>query len=130
MASDGPELLRTPTTTLIFRPPVNGHPERRLPNTLSVSFPQVEANTLLSEIQEVAASAGLGLLVPFSATASAVFEVSYDGARFEQSDSESRILAGMNWQVHLRGKVRAAVAAGLADRSADAEFIVGYAFVF
>ncbi len=38
---------------------LNGHPERRLPNTLSVSFRGVEANTLLSEIGEkVAASAG------------------------------------------------------------------------
>jgi cysteine desulfurase NifS/selenium donor protein len=38
---------------------LNGHPERRLPNTLSVSFRGVEANTLLSEIGDrVAASAG------------------------------------------------------------------------
>jgi cysteine desulfurase len=38
---------------------LNGHPERRLPNTLSVSFREVEANTLLSSIgDEVAASAG------------------------------------------------------------------------
>lgn len=38
---------------------LNGHPEKRLPNTLSVSFRGVEANTLLSEIYEkVAASAG------------------------------------------------------------------------
>ncbi|MBN1400246.1 MAG: aminotransferase class V-fold PLP-dependent enzyme [Anaerolineae bacterium] len=38
---------------------VNGHPTRRLPNTLSVSFRGVEANTLLSEIGDrVAASAG------------------------------------------------------------------------
>ena len=36
----------------------NGHPEQRLPNTLSISFPQVEANTLLDELQGVAASAG------------------------------------------------------------------------
>ncbi|MBN2229724.1 MAG: selenide, water dikinase SelD [Candidatus Thorarchaeota archaeon] len=37
----------------------NGHPELRLPNTLSVSFKGVEANTLLSEINDrVAASAG------------------------------------------------------------------------
>ncbi len=38
--------------------PVNGHPRRRLPNTLSVSFPHVEANMILSEVQEVAVSAG------------------------------------------------------------------------
>ena len=38
---------------------LNGHPKERLPNTLSLSFRGVEANTLLSEIGEsVAASAG------------------------------------------------------------------------
>ena len=37
---------------------LNGHPERRLPNTLSVSFANIEANTLLDEIEGVAASAG------------------------------------------------------------------------
>jgi cysteine desulfurase NifS/selenium donor protein len=37
---------------------MNGHPERRLPNTLSVSFPGIEADTLLSELEGVAASAG------------------------------------------------------------------------
>jgi cysteine desulfurase len=38
---------------------LNGHPEKRLPNTLSLSFRGVEANTLLSGIGErVSASAG------------------------------------------------------------------------
>jgi cysteine desulfurase len=38
---------------------LNGHPEKRLPNTLSLSFRGVEANTLLSAIgEQVAASAG------------------------------------------------------------------------
>ncbi len=37
---------------------VNGHPERRLPNTASVSFRGLEANTILSELEGVAASAG------------------------------------------------------------------------
>lgn len=37
---------------------LNGHPDKRLPNTLSVSFPNIEANILLSEMQGVAASAG------------------------------------------------------------------------
>lgn len=37
---------------------LNGHPEKRLPNTLNISFPKVEANTLLSELEGVAASAG------------------------------------------------------------------------
>ncbi|MCJ7693797.1 MAG: selenide, water dikinase SelD [Anaerolineaceae bacterium] len=38
---------------------LNGHPDLRLPNTLSLAFHSVEANTLLSEIgDKVAASAG------------------------------------------------------------------------
>jgi cysteine desulfurase len=37
---------------------LNGHPERRLPNTLSVSFRNVEADQLLAESDRVAASAG------------------------------------------------------------------------
>ncbi len=37
---------------------LNGHPEKRLPNTLSLSFPGIEANAILSELTGVAASAG------------------------------------------------------------------------
>lgn len=37
---------------------VNGHPEQRLTNTLSVSFPGIDANTLLSRMKGIAASAG------------------------------------------------------------------------
>ncbi|MCF8226380.1 MAG: selenide, water dikinase SelD [Bacteroidales bacterium] len=37
---------------------LNGHPEKRLPNTLSISFPNIEANTLVARLDNVAASAG------------------------------------------------------------------------
>jgi len=38
---------------------LNGHPDERLPNTLSVGFRSIEANTLLAEIgEQVATSAG------------------------------------------------------------------------
>ncbi len=37
---------------------MNGHPEDRLPNTLSISFPELEANTIVSRLEKVAASAG------------------------------------------------------------------------
>lgn len=37
---------------------LNGNPEKRLPNTLSLSFRNVEANTVLSELSHVAVSAG------------------------------------------------------------------------
>ncbi len=37
---------------------VNGHPDLRLPNTLNISFPGIEANTLLAAMPGIAASAG------------------------------------------------------------------------
>jgi len=37
---------------------LNGHPDYRLPNTLSLGFPDIEAALLLNEMKEVAASAG------------------------------------------------------------------------
>jgi cysteine desulfurase NifS/selenium donor protein len=37
---------------------INGHPEERLPNTLNISFPDVEAALLLDRMAPVAASAG------------------------------------------------------------------------
>jgi len=37
---------------------LNGHPDNRLPNTLSIGFANIEADTLLSELSEVAASPG------------------------------------------------------------------------
>ena len=37
---------------------INGHPEKRLPNTVSVCFRGLEANTILAELKQVAASAG------------------------------------------------------------------------
>ena len=37
---------------------LNGHPEKCLPNTLSISFPGIEANTLIFRLENVAVSAG------------------------------------------------------------------------
>ncbi|MEZ4907264.1 MAG: IscS subfamily cysteine desulfurase [Saprospiraceae bacterium] len=37
---------------------LNGHPTKRLPNTLSISFPGIEANTLVARLDKVAVSAG------------------------------------------------------------------------
>lgn len=37
---------------------LNGHPKLRLPNTLSIGFPRVEAAILLNEMKGIAASAG------------------------------------------------------------------------
>ncbi len=37
---------------------INGHPEKRLPNTASISFKNIKANDIISNLKNVAASAG------------------------------------------------------------------------
>jgi len=37
---------------------LNGHPKKRLPNTLNISFPGIEANKIISRLDNVAVSAG------------------------------------------------------------------------
>lgn len=52
------DLLHQLITDTLPEVKLNGHPELRLPNTLSLSFPKIEANTLLDELKGIAASAG------------------------------------------------------------------------
>jgi cysteine desulfurase len=52
------EKLRKGIEEKIPRMKLNGHPLLRLPNTLNVSFPGIEANRLLDEMKGLAASAG------------------------------------------------------------------------
>ena len=53
------ERLHTAIASSLTEVRLNGHPERRLPNTLSLSFRNLEANRILEAIAlEVAASAG------------------------------------------------------------------------
>ncbi|HCK99795.1 MAG TPA: bifunctional IscS subfamily cysteine desulfurase/selenide, water dikinase SelD, partial [Candidatus Marinimicrobia bacterium] len=37
---------------------LNGHPQQKLPNTINIYFPGIDANTLLSDLPDIAASAG------------------------------------------------------------------------
>jgi hypothetical protein len=52
------DLLENLITSDLPEAVVHGHPEKRLPNTLSIGFPMIEATTLLGAMPEVAASAG------------------------------------------------------------------------
>ena len=53
------DLLHTGLKTRLKHVRLNGHPEKRLPNTLNLSFLGLEANRILEEIGlDVAASAG------------------------------------------------------------------------
>jgi selenium donor protein len=55
---DSRDLLEQGINTSFPWVKVNGHPKNRLPNTSSISFRGLEANTILSELVNVAASAG------------------------------------------------------------------------
>ncbi len=54
------DLLEKKITQALDNIKINGHTEKRLPNTSSISFPGVEANILLNELSDsgIAASAG------------------------------------------------------------------------
>jgi cysteine desulfurase len=52
------DMLEKGILDLSSRSAVNGHPEKRLPNTLNISFPGMEADHLLTRMEQVAASAG------------------------------------------------------------------------
>jgi len=59
-----------------------------------------------------------------------VFEADYDGARFDELESRGRVSAGVNWSPLPHGTLRAALTAGLADASPDAQLIVGFALTY
>lgn len=50
--------LESQLTTQLPRCRINGNLEGRLPNTVSISFPGIEANTIISELEQVACSPG------------------------------------------------------------------------
>lgn len=52
------DMLENALTSRIPSCQVNGPPDLRLPNTLSISFPGIEANTIISELDKVACSPG------------------------------------------------------------------------
>lgn len=52
------DLLQESLLARIPQARANGHGEQRLPNTLSLSFPGIEANTIIAELETVACSPG------------------------------------------------------------------------
>ncbi len=76
---------------------------------------------------QVAPAASVGLLVPFAPSASAVFEASYEGERFDGTRADASVLAGASWRIGGPGKLRLAVSAGLGETSELAAITAGYA---
>jgi hypothetical protein len=79
---------------------------------------------------KTSASLGLGLILPLSQQLSFVGEMALETARFEDLDSDTRILAGVNWSPAKRGIFRGALGFGLTDGSPDFTLLAGYAYTF
>lgn len=73
---------------------------------------------------------GVGAIYPLSSQVGLVGEINMESERWKNADSNSSILAGVNWRPWNRGILRAAVALGLSDAMPDARLIVGYAYSF
>ena len=50
--------------------------------------------------------------------------------QFENADSDSRLVAGVNWKPLAYGSFRLAASAGLADGAPDSQLLIGYSFDF
>jgi hypothetical protein len=70
---------------------------------------------------------GGGALIPLNDRLTAVGEVWYEGARFEDFDADLRVLGGVNWHVTERGTLRGAVSFGLDDGAPDQQLLVSFA---
>jgi len=79
---------------------------------------------------DTSASAGAGVIWPWTNRLSFVGEANYEDGRFEGADSDSRALGGIHWQLADQGTLRAAVGFGLSDEAPDLQLIVGYAASF
>jgi hypothetical protein len=69
-------------------------------------------------------------IFPLANRVSLVAEALFETDRFEEINSTTEILAGINWRAFSRGIFRAGVDAGLSDGSPDFRVILGYAYAF
>ena len=115
---------------------VFGSMRHKLPNatfTANVGIRMNEDGSLGPEVTldgKTSASLGLGLVLPLSQEIAFVGEVNLESARFEDLDSDARILGGINWSPMKRGIFRGAVGFGLTDGAPDLNLILGYAYTF
>jgi len=79
---------------------------------------------------KTSASIAGGVLFPISKSFSVLGEAYFETERFEQTDTDARLLGGLNWRPGSNGVVRGAVSFGLTDYAPDVEILAGYAFTF
>ncbi len=79
---------------------------------------------------ETSFTAGAGVLIPGGGRVTFVGEARFQSERFSGTESDTRILGGINLGVGKSGVFRAALALGLSDGAPDGQLTVGYAAMF
>jgi hypothetical protein len=79
---------------------------------------------------KTSASVAGGVLFPVSPDFSFLAEGLFETARFDETDTDARILGGINWRPARNGVIRGAIGFGLTDFAPDFQVIAGYAFTF
>jgi hypothetical protein len=79
---------------------------------------------------QTAGSLGVAAIAPIGTKFAVVGELTYEGARFDGGEADSRLLAGLNWKALPWGVVRFAIGGGLTDGAPDAQFVAGWSFDF
>jgi len=73
---------------------------------------------------------GAGVIFPVSDQVSLMGELRIETERFDTTDSDFRVLGGVNWRPFSRGILRGAVTVGLTDGAPDGQLTLGYAYTF
>jgi len=73
---------------------------------------------------------GASALFLLASEVSIVGEVQFESERFENVDSATQLLVGVNWMAFKRGMFRGAIAGGLTDGAPKFRALVGYAYTF
>lgn len=79
---------------------------------------------------KTSASVAGGVLFPIAPKFSLLAEGLFETARFDQTDTDARLLGGINWRPAPNGVVRGAIGFGLTDFAPDFQVLAGYAFTF
>lgn len=79
---------------------------------------------------KLSANIGAAVLIPVADQVCIVGEVNLESERFDEIDSDARVLGGVNWRPIENGVFRAAAGLGLTDGAPDFQVLVGYAYTF
>ena len=73
---------------------------------------------------------GVSAIFPLANRIALVAEGQIETSRFDETESSTQLLGGVNWKAFGRGMLRGAIAVGLTDGAPNYQILVGYAYTF